>query len=382
MKKTYISLGYRTQKTAENEHGWKHVDYIDENEICVLMIGGNGTESDKQANGYAKIIERVLEKHGLKDEVKVYSVVYRNDDFSMEDYFMPYLLQKTSRELLMEKYHRKKMMPLSLKQADYIRQAKAMQGPDVLTSKNPEIDKPEYIERLFEKAILYRISDGEKRLTFQEAVSRIRKLNIVTHCHGAYVFLKLEEMMQEKMKELGYSAQEALAIQKQLLCVAHGPYAPLGVSKSTMISFASAADRSLWYQNTFHEEIKNLNDQGKMKLCYFEGKKGEVFVAPFVTATQNIEKEHTFMNYSDPQYTQSAEGKALLCFAENAIIGGVQSAKEGKLLPDVRSLVCRGSQLAEMFFDEALENGHKIYNEIVKNARLNLQAMKASSRGI
>lgn len=379
MKKTYISLGRRTEKNAENRFGWKHVDFIDENETCVLVIGGNGTEDDEHANGYAKIVDGVLEKHGLKDGVSVYSVIYHNEA-SDEDYFMPYLLQKTSRELLMEKYHRKKMKPLSIKQADYIRQAKAMQGPDVLTERNREINMPEYVEQLFEKAVLYRISDGQKRLPFEEAVSRIRKLNIVTHCHGAYVFLKLEEMMQQKMKELGYSKQEALAIQKQLLCVAHGPYAPLGVSKSTMISFASAADQEIWHQNTFHEEVKNLNHQGKLKLSYFEGKKGEVFVAPFVTANQNIEKEHTFMNYIAPQYALSEEGRALLSFAENAIVSGVQCAKEGKLLPDVKTLVCRGRKLAEMYFDEALKNGREVYVEMLKNARIHIRNMKAGSR--
>ena len=54
---------------------------------------------------------------------------------------------------------------------------------------------PQYVDGLFEKAILPRISslNGKEKLSVEEACKRIRKLNIVTHCHGAYVALKLEE---------------------------------------------------------------------------------------------------------------------------------------------------------------------------------------------
>ena len=52
-------------------------------------------------------------------------------------------------------------------------------------------------------------------------------------------------MMQQTMKELGFSPAERGQIQKQLLCLACAPSAPLGISKSTLISFASRQDESL-----------------------------------------------------------------------------------------------------------------------------------------
>lgn len=78
---------------------------------------------------------------------------------------------------------------------------------------------PQYVDSLFEKAILPRISslNGKEKLSVEEACKRIRKLNIVAHCHGAYVALKLEEKMQAKMNELGYSNEERKQIQSQML---------------------------------------------------------------------------------------------------------------------------------------------------------------------
>ena len=57
MRKTYISIGQRVEKTLRNPDGWKRADFIDENEVCVLVLGGNGTDDDKKANGYAKHAE-------------------------------------------------------------------------------------------------------------------------------------------------------------------------------------------------------------------------------------------------------------------------------------------------------------------------------------
>ena len=82
------------------------------------------------------------------------------------------------------------------------------------------------------------------------------------------------------MKELGYSRQEQAQIQKELLCVAHAPFAPLGVSKSTMISFVSAQDWEIRHYNNFEKEIRPLSKNNKVLLSYFPDKKGEMFLAP------------------------------------------------------------------------------------------------------
>ena len=158
---------------------------------------------------------------------------------------------------------------------------------------NEDTLHPRYVDDLFDKALLNRISDKNgKRLSTDEACAKIRKLTIVAHCHGAYTFLKLEEKMQKKMQELGYSAEERAKIQHEMLCVAHAPYAPLGVSKSTMISFASAQDLKINHHNNFETEIRAMSKNNEVMLSYFPGKQGELFLTP--SMGEDVE-EHNFL---------------------------------------------------------------------------------------
>ncbi len=368
MYKTYIRLGKRVPKTIYNELGWKRVDFIDENEPCALVLGGNGTASDQAANGYAKHIEALLEEKGVKKEdVAVYSIMY-SDDSNEDDYFVPPLLQKRSRELLMEQHGRKKKFPPTPKQKEYASEAKYLYGTDFLRDDNSEISNPKYIESLFVKTLLYRISESGERLSFDEACKRVRKLNVVAHCHGAYVFLKLEEMMQQKMKELGYSKKEAEGIQKQLLCVAYAPYAPLGVSKSTMISFGSAKDEEVWHQNTFHRELRVQNRLNALKLAYFPEKQGNVFIIP--SFGQEIKYEHNFPNYIQMKPESSDEVKAFVRFSQNAVANGVKGSLEDVALGDVKTLVCGDDKALNEDFERACQNGKNIYATILRNARI------------
>ena len=368
MYKTYIRLGKRVPKSVYNELGWKRVDFIDENETCVLVLGGNGTASDQAANGYAKHMEDVLEEKGVKKEdVAIYSIMYC-DDSNEDDYFVPSLLQKRSRELLLEQHGRKKKLAPTVKQTEYANEAKHLYGADFLKDDNPEISNPEYIENLFVKTLLYRISESGKRLSFDEACKRVRKLNVVAHCHGVYVFLKLEEMMQQKMKELGYSKKEAEGIQKQLLCVGYAPYAPLGVSKSTMISFGSAKDEEVWHQNTFHRELR-VQDQFKaLKLAYFPEKQGNVFIIP--SFGQEIKYEHNFSNYIRIKSELADEVKAFVQFSQNTIANGVKGSLGDEKISDVKSLVCGDDKALNEDFERACQNGKNIYATILRNARI------------
>ena len=367
MPKTYINIGQRVKKNAQNVYGWKKVDFIDDNETCVLVLGGNGTITAAASNGYAKHIEKLLERFELNNKVNIYAITYLSDA-SEEEKFAPFLFQKKSRELLLKRYGRKQMLPETQGEKKYILKAQSLYGSNILDETNPEITDPNYVENLFDKTLLYRISDHDKRLPLEEACKRVQNMKIIAHCHGAYVFLKLEELMQKKMQELGYLKKEASIIQKQLFCVAYAPYAPLGVSKSNMISFASASDDKVWHQNNFHKHIKLLQKLGKLKLSYFPGKQGELFVAPSVTVSQQSDQEHQFWDYFDPKYELSKEGLALLKFASNAIVNGLKATLEAKETPGTKELVCLSDD-DKKNFDAATKNGKETYTQIIQSLR-------------
>ena len=98
---------------------------------------------------------------------------------------------------MLKKYGRNKLLPETQGEKKYILKAQSLYGSNVLDESNPEISNPRYIENLFDKTLLYRISDHDKRLPLEEACKRVQNMKIIAHCHGAYVFLKLEELTQK-----------------------------------------------------------------------------------------------------------------------------------------------------------------------------------------
>ncbi len=336
-----ISIGQRVEKDEENPMGWKNIDEIQPTKTCVLFLGGDGTISDKRANGYLKSIEQLFQREQMSEDVALYSVVYDFGGWNDRDIVFN---ANNARSHLMQEHKRnvKTKHPL-----------------------NDDTIKPRYIKKIFDTAFLPRISDKNgKKISKEEAMQNIRKLNIVAHCHGAYTFLKLEEMMSDKMKELGYTKQEQEQIQKELLCVAHAPYCPLGVSKSTLISFCSAQDDEVSHYNNFQMEIANLNRQEEMKLSYFPEKQGNVFICS--SLGEGVE-EHNFIGYDINQKGLSNEGKAILALSGRAIVNGVRGSIRNEPLTDTGTLVCGNDDTYKKIFRKIKENGKVIYNKILYN---------------
>ena len=185
---TYKTRGVKTQ---ENPYGW--YDFVpDVNKPCIFMLPGDGTSFDSVANSQLEKIVNLLEERGCEKEVDTCIVVY---DFGVKFYDN----KQEARNLLMNKYNRG-----------------AKKDKSTNSQPDSEIVNPEYIDDIFDRFFENRISNekGEK-LPYDEACRRIRNLIIFAHCHGAYTFLKLEEKMQRRMRELGYSDNERLGIQKQ-----------------------------------------------------------------------------------------------------------------------------------------------------------------------
>ena len=209
----------RTAKSDNNPFGFSEVSQIPDNECCVVYLGGDGAVNNKAANGYAKIIENEILKP-LEAKIPVYSIRYDFGDGK----------KSYARHNLFNKYRMVFSQKLAAKYADKC---------------GPEENNPQYIEALYQKIIEPRISRNGVRIPREDAMRNLRKITFVAHCHGAFTALKLEELMQEKMKELGYTDKERRSIQQQMLVVAHAPACPLGVAKSTFIGFMSAADKEV-----------------------------------------------------------------------------------------------------------------------------------------
>ena len=376
-----IEIGKRTDKTEDNPYGYVKVDSIPKDEVCVLYIGGDGATTDKAANGYAKIIKNEI-LNEISTEIPVYSIKYNFD-----------VHNKSLARQIANIRHRTEVLRSN---ADIEK---------TLSEATDEEYNPQYVDELFERAILPRITlhKGKGKLSADEACKRIRKLNIVAHCHGAYTTLKLEEKMQSAMKELGYSEEDRKKIQSQMLVIAHAPACPLGISKSEFISFKSAYDENIPLKNNFFdtyikskkqeerkrfyaEQIQNKegienNEWFDLKPCFFSKKQGNLFLikqkykwndddGPF-----SIDGgEHNDVSYSAGE--QIPEGKLMAYFAktilQNGIRNSLQQDDEFVPLPPIDDLILSGKperqEKEQNMFEQMKQNGKDFRKEVFQSA--------------
>ena len=385
-----IEIGLRTQKTDDNPYGYAKVNNIPADEVCVLYLGGDGATTDKAANGYAKIIKDEI-LADVDPSIPVYSVTYNFEGHK----------QAIARKVSQIK-HRTEVLSSN-------------EDIDKILSKATEEEyNPTYVDDLFKKVILPRITlhNGKGKLSTEEACQRIRKLNIVSHCHGGYTALKLEEKMQEAMTLIGYNNDERKKIQSQLLVVAHAPACALGVSKSQFVSFKSVYDSDTPLKNNFFdryiesrkaeerrrfvaEEDQNIDkiEQNRwfdLKPCFFAGKQGNLFLIK--QKYEWIEGEGPFMINSDEhnnvQYkdkSQTKEGRMMAYFAKTILENGIKNSlqQDGAFvpIPSIESLVLDGDEVmaskAAKAFETMRENG-KAFREKLFQVAMNTRTKIAS----
>lgn len=376
-----VKIGKRVDKTDENPHGWEYVDKIPYDEACVIYLGGDGATNGKAANGYAKIIQNEILKP-IGADIPVYGIEY---DFGEHN----------------KSYARK---------LDFLKHRTALfdnkRDMEIKQKASSEEYNPQYIEQLFEKVMLPRISlfNGRGRLSTEEACRRIRRLNVVAHCHGGFVALKLEDKMQKTMAELGYNPEERKQIQSQLLVVAHAPACALGVSKSQFVSFSSSYDLEVpsngntvevYIKTAQTEERKRFaaeedkdaegiakNNWFDFKPSFFENKKHFMIKqkyewnneeGPFMINTD----EHNNVSYRDN--SQTKEGKMLAYFSRAILQNGIKNALEnaGKFvrLPSFDELILPADKTKSgkviKAFETMKENGRafrqKVCRELIES---------------
>lgn len=343
-----IKIGQRIN--SEKDNNWKFVDTIPVDTPVVVVLGGDGTTTPKAANGYAKKILRKLENENMPD-VNVYSVVYDFGDSVMG------CRPLDARKIQMKKFGRNIALD------------------DVYTQENIN---PNYINELFEIAIRPRLEKNGEKIPVQVAMQNIRRINFVAHCHGAYTFQKLEEMMQKTMTDLGYTSVEKKQIQKQLLCIAHAPHCPLENAKSTVINFASAKDFSIEHYNIFQQILHKLDKRHKLSFSFFSEKCGNVFIAPqifdmwFQRNVAGIDTnilEHDFTDYDDDYDLLTIEGATIKKISGNVLVNAVRNSASNSPIPTVKELACENNKDLSDIFKILEKNGQKVYCEILKKAR-------------
>ena len=345
-----IIWGKKIQKSDKNKFGWIPNCSVDLEKPCVLCLCGDGAKDEKAASGYAGSVYNLLYRNDMENDANVYAVAY---DFG--DFMKPNIARTVQ---MIEKKH--------------MRRPESFRYPPTFDDKNPN-----YINEIFNKFILPRISkdNGKTRLSTEEAKENIRKMTIFAHCHGAYTALKLEDLTQYKMQELGYHPKEATEIQKQLLVVTQSPYCPLGVSKSTMVSFASADDDEVSHHNHFQKALQKINRMNPIKLSYFPEEKGNlILVGKMGESFDN----HNFWGF-EPLPRMEDDVKLFMIMEGNAVVEGVKRSCENRDIPSVQKLIAPGERMA-LLFQKMEENGKNVYSEITGQTRTAFRLFKTTGQ--
>ena len=135
---------------------------------------------------------------------------------------------------------------------------------------------PNYVQNIFELVLAPRFFETDF-LPFETVLKRVQKLVVLTYCHGAYSWMKLEHCLQRWLKKSPYSAAQKQRLLKSITVLAYSPDCPLGVSKAQFVSLASASDLSLKHGNGFIRYVHRALFVEDFGLSYLSYRRGNIF---------------------------------------------------------------------------------------------------------
>lgn len=458
-----VGIILRSEKTKTQKYHMSGVPNIPSDEACVLYLGGNETNENKSANGNAKTIETEIIPY-LSKPVPVYAVRYDFGDNNRTGYSPERdlsfdraganvaaapraSLRVTLNERNLRNVFRRRVLPrmtdengdrlpineiqkymrrlhlviegnfsgVTLRLDDTVREWAAKLGyseseindiSEFVAAQSEPISAfdSQYIDELFHRVMLPRISDNGARLPVATAMERVRKINVVAHCHGAYVAQRLEEKMWQKMRELGYTPSEMKRIQSQMLIVAHAPACPLGKSHSRFISFMSSYDYMIERPKNWVSQYVRAKQASESKEMMETGNAAGDWLPPSFLSEKNgsvflIHKgfdwvmdggsngpstdEHNNTHYL-PCVGQNMNGKLLGAIAGNILINGIENsmADNFTLLPDTAELVLgdRNRDSMRKIFAKMCENGNKFMRAVYEYATKNVSSIHPQTK--
>ena len=392
--KSFAFLAERCETSDDNPYRIRPAAPLQPDEVAVVMLCGAGTrgvDHIREYNGYLKQVDEFI-KNSPKLRHKKTRVVVAICNFGK--YHDP----KVARHLQHMEYvdyesFRKEISKLSAEERE-------------------EILNPVYIQDIFNQTVLPRLStDGKHPHSLRRTLGFVRKVNFVTHCHGGYVALSLEKMLNKKMTSLGFNGDEQSQIVSQFLSLNYAPDSAKHSAESTFITFQSAQDNHI-KDKTFFEEwllmkrkdfgLSFLPKNGNVFTCAqvdksgIEGNPPRVWIAKeigdFFDERANAIKEANKNDWQDPEEEKIAGEHSFLGFKpksnmskgalkmqslannilENAVVNSHQQSLYNPVpLPSIQSLAANNS-------DERMD----LAKAKLKGYKLNLECAFASDNKV
>ena len=431
---------YQVVRQGTDEYTLRPMDSIPGDSVCTLYIGGNGMKDDARVKGTGQIVDKEI----LRYVADIPNYVVKYDELTVAENRGERLVEMNKKggdvlprlgmsvaiylnEKNVNEVYRRQILPIfvdeglgGLARINFVvdgdkeeimaqvikRLHHAMTVMDchernmfgafqiMLTHTYPYNDYvPPYIQEMFDRVLLPRISDGRgHRLDTDTALRRVRKLNLMAQCHGGHVIRMMEQIMTETMDQMGYSKEEIKQIQSQVLVTAYAPSCKLGDSKFQFISFMSAYDYIVDVPNNWVSEF--ISAHRMAEICrylehyqnwpwflppmFLNGKNGNAFIVkhrfqfdpqqwveqikkPKDDRTHVHKAEHNDQHFLPLNATE--DGILLGMLARNIVINGIKNslAQGTKFtsLPPIKELVLDepGNKNIQYIFDDMIQNG-------------------------
>jgi len=364
--KSFAFLAERAKRSPENPYSIAVAQPIKAEDTLILVLAGSGGPGKhiKSYNGYLKKVDEFIKSHSEFKNKNIRVCVAVCDEGE-------YHGTKSARDL---------MYFQSWKDEEYVQKALNAMSPEA----KEENLHPAYIQDIFNLALQPKLDacvNNPELLKYY-----MRKINVVSHCHGSYVALSLEKMLQKYMIQQNISAQEQKKVLNNMLYLNYAPDCPRWESQSQFISIESSRDDHNQWQSRLKEflQMEKLDFGlirlpqycGNLFMCTQVSKQGiegnpppqyilrevngdDLFIrqpkeekATDEPQEEKFANEHSFLGFI-PKVNMSKGALKMQTFANNILKNGVlnslkQSKEKFVPLPNVRHLA---AETKKQFFD-------------------------------
>lgn len=402
------------QHTRCQEYGLKEVKHITNDKPCVIYLGGDACDDERNAESYSNVIYQLLKQYKIPGiqvcgtwyefDYEIYQTYNTNRNVLVSKTLAPQIVfmrnnmpinniaKQNLKAYYFAKYFYNDSILLMPDQQIYEYYNKNIQLTDNVINKIATTLDEKYIDDLFNIAFISRIKDKNTKLSLTHACKNIRKVILVTHCYGAYVAYQIEQKLKQNMSELGYSTQEIEQILSQLLIINQAPLAPINKFQSTCVNFGSVFDtRAAVSENNFHK-YKHLliNNNDTIKPCYLTANMGNLFLVKQKNLHNNenindsTKREHFAFGVRRKDLSQ--DGMLLYIYFVNILINGIKNSCLQKdqfvPLPNIKELTTPVSDkmTAKISFDELNKNGQEFTTKLCNDMVIYLKTNKKQGR--
>lgn len=334
-----------TINISEPANNYKETKSMDISKPCILILGGENTNSISVACSYFRSIKETLENNQIKNGLNLYSVYY--------DFNAGIIDRDSNKDRLCLFY--KFRDPKQLTEMSGISQ-------NELAISYPLYDtEPKYIDDIYKTALQPRFyAKNGQLLPTDQIIKNLRNMVIFAHCHGTYIVKMLEQKIL-KNPELQAILEKKPNLLKNLVTINHAPFAPLENCQFTTISFCSASDRQAGLYTEFDLRIKSAPSE--CSIGFLGPDFGNLVISNRLKHDINDEHSHIGLrgsDFSDAKLTKN--GKILFTVERNALVKSVTAMIKEKPIPTIPQML----NTPHTNYEEMKHNGMQIYRHFMR----------------